>query len=708
MQFRELKITDFGKFHQKNISLKEGINLIYGENEAGKSTVHAFIRGMLFGIEKPRGRVSKEDIYTRYQPWDSPSSYRGSLDFISEGKNYRIIRNLEKNQKSMSLLDLETGRELGNDNSRIKELLGGLTESGYVNTVSIEQQKIRTGPELAGEVRNYITNLSLAKSNEVDVNKALAFLQGKKKELESRRPQQELKETKELIEKGKILEQRADDLMNQLNRVTRDLSLAEERVNSQSAEGAEKENSFDYEEALLQYPLIQDKFKYYEGRKRQKKELRGKIDTLEEEIAAGKYPKSGELKKDMEALRETEKEKAGIEEEREAFLLEASQNKKRRTGRAFTATVLFLLGALVMLLIGFTSHSKVWLAALPLALAAAAVIGKLNADTKRAAKEYKERLKGLDSINQHNQKKREGTLEKYHVRNEEELTALYEASIKAEMQNDFKKVQIREYIGQEEQLEELAAAGKEELISYLMLATEEKERLLLKEYEPEERDLLKVRTFLEGRKKEQQRAEEELFKERDRLSLLAEKIKWELNSLSENEEELLFYQEKERKLLEKEEELKIELEAVATAMETIKSLSQKIHDSFGAVLNQKVSGLVSELTGGSYNNIRIDENLEMKAEIGEEYRVWDRLSTGTMDQLLFALRLSVSDILYDRELPLLLDDCFAYYDDRRTRAALSYLTGCSRQILIFTCHERERKILNELNISYNYVDLGEA
>lgn len=112
MEFRELKITDFGKFHQKNISLKEGINLIYGENEAGKSTLHGFLRGMLFGIDKPRGRASKEDIYTRFQPWENPSLYRGSLDFSVEGKNYRIIRNFDKNNKSTTFLDLETGREL--------------------------------------------------------------------------------------------------------------------------------------------------------------------------------------------------------------------------------------------------------------------------------------------------------------------------------------------------------------------------------------------------------------------------------------------------------------------------------------------------------------------------------------------------------------------------------------------------------------------
>ncbi|SHO48177.1 ATP-binding protein [Anaerocolumna xylanovorans] len=707
MQFRELKITDFGKFHQKNISLKEGINLVYGENETGKSTVHAFIRGMLFGIEKPRGRVSKEDIYTRYQPWDTPALYRGSLDFTLEGKEYRIIRNLEKNQKNTTLLDLETGRELGNDNSKIRELLGGLTESGYINTVSIEQQKIRTGTELAGEVRNYITNLSLAKNNEVDVNKALTFLQGKKKELEGKRPLKELKETKELIEKGKVLEQRADSLMDQLNAVKCDFLAAEERLNHQKNDNAEREETPQYDEALLRYPLMQNKLENYEKKKEQIRELREKADVLRTETAKTQYPGSNELKKDMEAIKNTVKEREEIEAEKEHLLLEASE-KKSRTRKALTGASLLFLAGLLSLLIGFTAHSKVWLAAIPFVLAAMAVFIRFYTGTQRAAKEYEEGIKALDAKYQKNKKKIEEAFAKYNVKEEEELTVLYEASIKAEMQKKFTEGQIREYIGQEEQLKELAAEEKKELLSYLMLIPDWKEKLPDRQYEPEEEDLLRVKSFFTGKKEEQQRAKEELYKERDRLKLLTEQIKWELNSLADNEEELLFCQEKERELLEKEEEIKTELEAVTTAMETIKGLSQKIHDSFGTVLNRKVSCLVSELTGDKYSNIRIDENLEMKAEVGDEYKAWDRLSTGTMEQLLFALRLGVSDILYNKELPLLLDDCFAYYDDKRTRAALSYLAGSSRQILIFTCHGREREIIRELGISYNYVDLGEA
>ena len=68
MEIKELHLGHFGKFHHKKIPFQPGINIIYGSNEAGKSTIHSFIRGMLFGIEKKRGRESKDDLYTKYQP----------------------------------------------------------------------------------------------------------------------------------------------------------------------------------------------------------------------------------------------------------------------------------------------------------------------------------------------------------------------------------------------------------------------------------------------------------------------------------------------------------------------------------------------------------------------------------------------------------------------------------------------------------------
>ena len=95
MRIRELIIRNFGKFSDKDILLEDGINILYGENESGKSTLHAFIRGMLFGMERGRGRASLNDTYSTYEPWENPNYYSGVLRFESGGKMFRIDRNFE-------------------------------------------------------------------------------------------------------------------------------------------------------------------------------------------------------------------------------------------------------------------------------------------------------------------------------------------------------------------------------------------------------------------------------------------------------------------------------------------------------------------------------------------------------------------------------------------------------------------------------------
>ena len=86
MRLLELHIDGFGKFHDRTISFNDGINIIYGKNEAGKSTLHTFIRGMLFGIERGRGRAAKNDLYTKYEPGRT-AELRGMAE-TGKGRNH--------------------------------------------------------------------------------------------------------------------------------------------------------------------------------------------------------------------------------------------------------------------------------------------------------------------------------------------------------------------------------------------------------------------------------------------------------------------------------------------------------------------------------------------------------------------------------------------------------------------------------------------
>ena len=70
MIINKLNLKNFGRFQNEELILKQGINVIYGENESGKSTIHSFLQSMLFGMKRLRGRASRTDTYNKYAPWE--------------------------------------------------------------------------------------------------------------------------------------------------------------------------------------------------------------------------------------------------------------------------------------------------------------------------------------------------------------------------------------------------------------------------------------------------------------------------------------------------------------------------------------------------------------------------------------------------------------------------------------------------------------
>ena len=86
MKIRELNLKNFGKFSGRSFHFCDGINVIYGPNEAGKTTIYTAIGALLFGLEKQRGRAAGTDTYTACQPWENPTWYEGSMKFETGGK----------------------------------------------------------------------------------------------------------------------------------------------------------------------------------------------------------------------------------------------------------------------------------------------------------------------------------------------------------------------------------------------------------------------------------------------------------------------------------------------------------------------------------------------------------------------------------------------------------------------------------------------
>ena len=148
-----LVLKDFGKFHDKVLTLQPGLTILYGKNEAGKSTVHSFIRAMLFGLERQRGRAGRDDLYTKYLPWDTPAAYGGSMDFELDGRRYRITRSFHKSQKSVSCICLDTGRDVELPSGKITDLIPELTELSfyYMNLVTVS--RLQRNPTVKAEIQ---------------------------------------------------------------------------------------------------------------------------------------------------------------------------------------------------------------------------------------------------------------------------------------------------------------------------------------------------------------------------------------------------------------------------------------------------------------------------------------------------------------------------------------------------------------------------
>lgn len=185
MKILDIYINGFGKFHGRNLTFQDGLNIVYGKNEAGKSTIHTFIRGMLFGIERQRGRAAKNDLYTKFEPWENSGTYEGQIRLEHKEHIYRIERTFQKNKKEFKIVDETAGREIEPTKAFLDDLLCGLSETTYINTVSISQLKSATDEGMVSELKNYIANLNNTGNLALNITKAAAFLKSQKKELES-------------------------------------------------------------------------------------------------------------------------------------------------------------------------------------------------------------------------------------------------------------------------------------------------------------------------------------------------------------------------------------------------------------------------------------------------------------------------------------------------------------------------------------------
>ena len=487
MIINRLILKNFGKFQGKEIELKEGINILLGENESGKSTIHVFLQSMLFGMKRGRGKASKTDTYSRYMPWENGNWYEGSMVFTCGERTFRLERGFGKFAKVPTLICETDGEMLSVEHGDLDMLLGGVTENVYENTVSIGQAKSRTEEGLLKEIRDYLSEFQGTGDFRFHPEQAVEILKKRRKELEQ-------KEREILLEKEK-----------------------------------------------LEWEII------------------SKIHHEEEEI---------------ENVRRKLKERSTGE---------VPVKEERNTGKGR----FFLLAAL---------------------LAAGAALG----------------------------------------------TLVWKSMIMAIVLP---------------------------LLLYMLYSGLSK--LLLQ-------------------KKQQKQRTEKKVKTEERRKILAESLQERQMKIENLKEEAA-----ERKSdYVQVERIRKEIQAVSIAEAKIKEAAGNLQKFTGQKLQDEISEIFAQITGGKYKRVLLTENFEIYLDTGEKRLQLYQVSYGTAEQVYLALRLACGEILCQEEdIPLVLDETFAMYDEKRLIQALKYISQRKSQVLLFSSNKREIQALEKAGIPFSLVRL---
>ena len=611
MRLLELHIDGFGKFHDRTISFNDGINIIYGKNEAGKSTLHTFIRGMLFGIERGRGRAAKNDLYTKYEPWENSGTYEGWLRLEKDGTIYRIERRFRKENKSLKIINETKGLEEEATPAFVSSLLDGLTETMYNNTISISQLKSATEDGMISELKNYIANMNTTGNISLNITKATAFLRNQKRSLEA----------------GLIPE------------ASREFTSLLAEIRNVEAEIAGPE----YENQLAAYQNMRTQVKgLIDNTQTQKKDL-------DEKLANGKKVLSDNGFTDRASVDAMSSDAERLYSEYNT--LNGECNKKSRKVLSGLTAVLGVAGLGAAATLGYFNLTA-YLPVCGAAATAAVIFFIISLFILQKDKEYHRLFDNTSS--------ELGALLARH---------LGDSAVSEDAMNAF-----RARMGEFSKLCDMVAQSEAEIRKFL-------------------EDLSNLQTKQAGCSEmieKQQRTQWELEKKLEHLSNCKNKAKALKRTLAENDR------------------IHDEIVAIDLAQETMTDLSSSIRDSFGLYLNKEASQYITGITGGIYDSMSIDENLNVFLNTKTKLVPLENVSSGTMDQVYLALRLAAAKLLQGSGsgFPLIFDDSFTQYDDERLKTALEWLASAyGGQIIIFTCHRREAQMLRARQVEFQLIEM---
>ena len=149
------------------------------------------------------------------------------------------------------------------------------------------------------------------------------------------------------------------------------------------------------------------------------------------------------------------------------------------------------------------------------------------------------------------------------------------------------------------------------------------------------------------------------------------------------------------------EKIRRKIKAVSIAEAKIKEAAGNLQKLTGQKLQDEISEIFTQITGGKYKRVLLTENFEIYLDTGEKYLQLYQVSYGTVEQVYLALRLACGEILCQEEdIPLVLDETFAMYDEKRLIQALKYISQRKSQVLLFSSNKREIQALEKAGIPF--------
>ena len=642
MKIKQLKINSYGKLKNKELELENGINVVEGKNESGKSTIFHFIVNSFYGISKNKKGKEYSD-FEKYKPWGE-EEFSGKVIYeLDNGESFEVFRDFKKkNPKIFNKNKEDISKQFNIDKNKGNEFFYEQTkvdESLFLSTLVVNQQEVKLEKMEQNMLVQKIANLVGTGEDNVSYQRAIDRINRRQlneigTERSREKPINKLMEEMENLESEKQELKKYEDLKYHVEENKIELNT--------QIEDLENENNYLKElKLLLENEKIEnEKIKLQENMKNENLE---KINQLKKEIEKIKNNNKNILENNLE------------------------KNKKIKNRKIINLFILLLIiNILQFIFIKNNIFKYIFLLTLPMYLIFSIIFLKKKKNKIKKIEKNKKIEEEKINLEINNLNNQIILLEKNNLELENEINQL---------KNNFNlKINL-----------------EKEKIKNKYLNKIEKNKL------DENRELQTINLKIENLQNEINQQKIKLHT----LELDKQNIEPKLDNLAKIEEKLVNHKEEMSTLKSLEQSMNLAKEVLNLAYE-------KMRTTVTPKFTQNLSEIITYITNGKYTNVVFhnEEGLIVELENGN-YEPVSKLSVGTMDQLYLSLRLSMIEELSQEKMPIILDEAFAYYDTQRLKNILNYLANKygDRQIILFTCTQRERNILKELGISYRFIDL---